>query len=555
MWRFFKRFSLPLLLSLISILPYLKLFDGFFQQDEWYGFAWYILHKDLGIRETIKFFFTPSVGHYNPLSIAIQNLFFSIWGMDYQKFLILGLVFHALVTVGVYYLTKLVFKGNKTLAITSALIFAFFASPYQGTGWVVANIATQWSCLLGVVSSILFFKFLESKRKKFFVWSIALLFISLLFKEITIGLFPMFFVVCLLKTKGRMRRNYLLAIFVSSVFYIAFRASMLFAPNIMGDKLVTQSQSLLNLVYNFVTTPLKTLIQIVLPPEFIKMVSVQLALFFPEKTSGIVGSPEFEVFVVGKVMEVFNILFSLVSVMLVVIIARKRRNTGYKDMLIFGLAWVILNSLIFSFAPETSGIISVVDSRNLYFVSVGVAVLIVSLTEFYSKKKMVTFCLILLFVVIFNIFWLNNNLSKFRDVGRVRKEILTQVFKAYPIIPKKAVFYMASDSSYYGLSEQNKTLPFQSGLGQTLLIWYYPTEDFPKSFFENKFLWGITDEGYQEFDGRGFGYFRNYDLLKQKVKEYNLPVDSVISFNWNGKENKLLDMTKDIRDKLSRNSR
>src|SRR5579859_7191813 len=81
---------------------YIKMLGGFFQQDEWYGFGWSVLHKDLGFLKTLAFFFAPTVGHYNPLTIAVTQFLFTTWGMDYMKFALLGITLHLLVIVSVY---------------------------------------------------------------------------------------------------------------------------------------------------------------------------------------------------------------------------------------------------------------------------------------------------------------------------------------------------------------------------------------------------------------------------------------------------------------------
>src|SRR5258708_6702380 len=199
--KIFKKIDLlPLIVIFsISILFYSRLFLGFFQQDEWYGYAWYLLHKNLGFWQTIQFFFAPAIGHYTPLSIATQQILFSIWGMNYVNFLLVGIVLHLVIALVVYYLVKILFKGNKLISFCVALLFTLFAAPYQGAGWVVANIATETSTLFGVISAILFLVFLQSKKDKYFFWSILIFVISVLFKEITLGLLQLFLLFYLLE--------------------------------------------------------------------------------------------------------------------------------------------------------------------------------------------------------------------------------------------------------------------------------------------------------------------------------------------------------------------
>lgn len=538
-----------LLVIFAPLIFYLKLFKGFFQQDEWYGYAWYILHKDLSFWQTTSFFFAPSIGHYNPLSIGTVHMLFSIWGLNYQNFLVLSILLHALITLCVFYLAKIIFKGRLSLAILTALLFSLFAASYQATGWVVANIATQSATLLGVISAILFFKFLEKENRKYFVSAMVLLVVSLLFKEITIGLLPLFLgVYVLFNKKRKLNKKVIFWIVLVGILYVLFRVSMLFAPNTTGDQIITQSQDFSKIVYNFVTVPFKALSQTVFPSDFIKLVSTEIARIFPEKIAGTYGSPQFEYFVVKRVMEAV----SLVSFGIIMFIAifTVRKNKEYSKIALLSLGWIIINALIFSFAPEYSGTIFVVDSRNLYFISIGVALLIVLAIKVLSNKSHKKLLLLFSAILFLNIFWLNKNLTEYIQRGETRKYILNQISAKYGDLPGRVVFYTESDISYYGLAESDKILPFQSGFGQTLLAWYYKDELFPKEFFENKFLWEIRSQGYKEVDGRGFGYFRDLNLLVHVVNENKISKESIIAFRWRSKEGVLTNITDEVIKKL-----
>jgi len=210
----------------------------------------------------------------------------------------------------------------------------------------------------------------------------------------------------------------------------------------------------------------------------------------------------------------------------------------------------LLNSLIFAFAPGRTGVIFTIDSRNLYFVSVGSAIMLAAVLGEIKRNSRNRAILLFLIILIPNLYFLNKNLEIFAERGRVRKSILNSIVQTIPNLPNKVVIYTQSDQSYYGLPPEEKILPFQSGLGQTLLAWYYPTEKFPKEFFEDRFLWEIESQGYQEVGNRGFGYFRDKDLLREAIRQYNLPEESVVSFSWNGKRNLLTNITDEVRQEI-----
>lgn len=490
------------ILSLIGLLFivgffYLKILGGFFVQDEWYSFGWYIAHQN----ENLGFFFKPQSAHFNPLTDILTSRLFYLWGADYLKFAYLGIGLHLLVTLSVYFLAKTVFK-KVAPAFVAALVFGVFASPYQGVSWVVVNIATLFSSLLGVISAILFFK------NKIF-WSLMALIISLLFKEITVGLFALYFLLLWPKKKKGV-----VLVVVFAVLYFVFRL-LTISPIVSS----TISPATKNVVYNFLTLSPKSLVQAILPTEFLKKVFITFA-------------PHSQRIAYHYLLEVFSTILGLI---LFIFTLKMKKTT------LFGALWVFLNSLVYSISPG-AGIMHIIDSRNLYFTSVGAAVFLASL----SKK----FFFLTGVIILLNFYWLGKNLDSFSAVGEIRKNVLEKISTSYPSLPVKVVFYTESDSSYYGLSETEKIFPFQSGFGQTLLVYYNQTENFPKEFFPGDYLWEIRAQGYEEHEGRGFGYYRDLTLLKQALVKYNIPKESVIAFFWNGKENQLEDITAAVRNKL-----
>src|SRR5258708_14427147 len=90
------------ILSLIFVL-YSKILKAFFQQDEWFSYGYYVLHRNLDAWGFVKFFFAPNVGHYNPLTVAVHQFFFFFLNLNFTNFSILGIIFH-LFTVNTFYL-------------------------------------------------------------------------------------------------------------------------------------------------------------------------------------------------------------------------------------------------------------------------------------------------------------------------------------------------------------------------------------------------------------------------------------------------------------------
>ena len=222
-----------------------------------------------------------------------------------------------------------------------------------------------------------------------------------------------------------------------------------------------------------------------------------------------------------------------------------------KYLLIF-LSFIIFSSLPFILVPGQ--LFSIFSSRYLYFGGVGYAfilVLILQLIVNLKKNRITLFYIIFLVSMILGGVYGNYKKGNaLYNIGNLRVQILRSIKKDHPTLPQKVIFYTDSNKSYYGLPDEDKILPFQSGLGQTLLLWYYSDEKFSKSFFKNEYLWGILSEGYKEIDDRGLGYFRDFERLKNAVNDNNLNPESVIAFKWDYYTNTLTDTTNEVRNKL-----
>src|SRR5258708_11092451 len=395
-----RKFGIYVIL-IFSIFLYLKMFRGFFQQDEWYGYGWFALHKNLNFIDSLKFFFYPSVSHYNPFTVGIQQILFTIWGLNYTNFAVLGLVLHLFAVFSFFLLSRKIFKDD-IRALLATLIFSTFAAGFQAVTWVVTDIATLTASILGIFSCIFYFDFSREYKARKLLLSLFILLMSSFFKEIALGLLPIYFGVYILEKKKKIVRNYLFVIVGFGVAYFIFRLFMIFTPPITSDGVVTQYLSLRVIIYNFLTLPLKSITYTLVQPDFFKSLMMFLGTFFPVKIRGIVGSPAYEVFVVRRLMEVGSIAIGIFILIFGVIIFLKSKNRGFKFVILFGLSWVVLNPFIFALSPGTSGITLVPDSRNLYFLSMGIALLLAS----FGKRKI----LLVLFIIV-NIFWLNSNIT------------------------------------------------------------------------------------------------------------------------------------------------
>jgi hypothetical protein len=216
--------------------------------------------------------------------------------------------------------------------------------------------------------------------------------------------------------------------------------------------------------------------------------------------------------------------------------------------------YTVLASLPFLFIPGIEGEINIFAPRHLYFGLAGISILLVIILNIlYKGKRRKIYIFLNLFLVLLLFWGTVGNVTKIYSLvsqGQIRNMILKTIYKENPELPNKVVFYTESDSSYYGLPEATHILPYQSGFGQTLLVYYYQHTNIPKDFLGNGFLWEIKDEGYMEIGDIGYGYFINFEELKKTFVKYQLSKESVIAYAWESKTNKLINITARVRRDL-----
>lgn len=546
--KIIKKYPIIAVLIVVSV-SYLRVLGGFFQQDEWLSFAYRMVAVEGGFIGLIKDAFAPSVGHFQPLNSLLINILFSLFKVNYLPYAFVSIFLHLVNVYLVYNLSKYFFRSKKAGAIIS-LIFGVAPSIYQATSWVLADLGVHLSTLFAILTITEFMKF--SRLHSYLQFNRVLLYLvlSLLFKEISIGIFALIFIAIFASKSIRDKRKYLTRLIIVFLVYVALRVAMIFIPSSYSrDKLVTESQYSSALIYNLATLPVKGLTQAVLPPRLLVNEAYLAAQYLSRDVTAEPNTPDYDVFVQKKVLEVVTFANFFIIGILSLMALTKTKNTALKMSIIWGLAFILFNSPVFAMTPERSGRIFILDSRNLYLLSVAASFVVYSTLSLLIKRNFLFFIGIFI-VSLLNIYGLDRELKEIEGSGKIRREVLDMVYNLYPVLPPRIVFYTESDTSYYGLPENEKILPFQSGLGQTLLVWYGKSEKFSTDFYSNRFLWEITDQGYQESGGRGFGYFRDINLLKDAIREYNLPESSIIAFRWISEEERLIDVTGEVREEI-----
>lgn len=546
-----------LLIIILTAIIYSPILNGFFQHDEWQAFVNIYLRNYGGTINVLQDSFLPKASHYAPLNELIFNFFFYLFKLNYLGYAIVSLLFHSIVILLVFILT---FFLTKKLAIASiaALFFGLNASSNQATAWIIANINTHGATIFGLLSLIFLIRILINDKKKYWILFISLIFlaISLMFKEIAMSFFALLPISFLLFAKSKLKKHwkiYSFVVFGMGIIYLSFRLFMFTLPVTDSEFVVTKDQNLKEIAYNSVTFPAKIFTQSAIPVWQLLEVSKIASSFLPDTIAGQPGTTKFDQFVENKTLQIIDFSIFIFACIIVLFVWKSRTTLLLKKVVLWSFAFTITSSFIYVLSPGRTGSIPVIDSRNIYFPAIGTSIFVATILYIIARKRLILAIFIFITIISLHMYWLNNQLKLRTNVGVVRKNILGQIKKEHPNLPEKIVFYIESDTTYYGMAE--KISPFETGLGQVLLVWYNPTERFSKNLFNDKFLGFITDQGYREIDGRGFGYFRDRALLDKAIKQNNLLPDSIISYNYFGDKNVLQDTTIQMRKQLNNESK
>lgn len=488
----------------------------FFQHEEWAAFGNFFSGVYIPT-------FAPAVAHYVPFTVLFVQLYFKLFQLNSYGYVFVSLASHILIVFLVY---KIAYKllTKPWLALLVAGFFALNASSHQATSWLVANTNTHMSTIFALLSIL---AIVDWKK----IWlSMFLLIIALLFKETPIALF-IFLPFLVSENWNRLK------ILISGGIYFVFRFSMLFfARSHIDDRLVTETQSLYEVVTNLFTFPAKMFAESLFP--------IRLLLSLAKHLSGSAS----DYFVENVSLQIIYWLIFIGFVGGSWYLIRKSKDFKLKKTVVFGLLFFFVNSLIYVLSPGRGGSIPVVDSRNLYFPLIGFSIYLISVIYILFKNKAVWIILALIGI---HVVWLNKELISLANIGRERKAILEQVKLENPKLSQRTVFYMESDKPFYGMADDQKIFPFQINLGYTLIVWYWPSERFPRGFGDQtKFLYGMTEEGYREDGGRGIGYFRDFKSLQEAVLKYNLPKESIIAYHYDSGTKRTINITKETRAKF-----
>lgn len=580
------------------------LLNSYFEADEWFHFTYYLplTKKPDGFLTALLSTFTnsgPLSGgqHVIPVASAIYFLNTKFFGMDYAPYAFMSLFLHAVNSFLVFLLVK-TFLNKKdiltknTYAILSSVFFALSpqpthaitgASPFYGQ-----NVLSVTFFLLCILTFKLGF---IHNRKKFIYYAAVFLFLALFSKETTVFLFLLLPFMAILEKKagppaGEVGRLVFPPRFLSKVFILSITLYAVFRfviPNMYALTVSTTEENNVvdtgtivsrdisihenlprEIIFRTLTFPIKMTGTLFLPRQTVlSIVNFITPIIFPVPPGGDSAERSQERLKFGYgpgnsfIIYIASLGILIFCLRLVILFVKKNRiqeaqtlTTGI-GILIFGTLPLV--AIIFSF-PRW-GYDTYFDSRLNYNPNVGAAVvfpfLLFGLAKYISKNlkiKKISLVASVLFIA-----WLANNMYELRlnfkqfaqNFGPDRRQVVDQLKDHLPSLPKKTVFYIETD----GQSPYGPILPFNTSVPHALTVLYYDKNALPDSFFANELFDGRS-QGYQYWEGRGFGYYTSKKELSQDLISNAFEVSDIYAFYYEAKKIHLSDVTSKIRAEM-----
>lgn len=529
----------------ITILFYWRIFNTFYQQDEWQAFGhfiasgWHVLGENLSLIDLI-------LAKGRLLTVALYAALFTIQPYNVTLIAIIALLMHALNGFLLYRLLVKIIK-NEFASIVGMIFFLTNAVANQAVIWSGASLAIIISTTFVLLSLSYFWNYLFSSQLKDFILSILFIFISLHFKESALAVLPLYVVMYIVLHKKKLHKSFFLIALIPTLYFILFATfrvgGSLTSSQRVGDY-INSTHNVKEVIFaNAVTYTFTSFSQLLFPAPIIYNLADN---FVRIEYAYLENNAQFQLIAqsLGTDFINFAISFLFLSLLIVVVILKRE----YRPALFF--IGVLLACLMPYILIQRGN--SYLESRYYYLLLIpmsGLMGIILHSVSKYKNKFALIIASSLLFIIILHYYFVTTQELKNQQYqARVRLSILHSLKEQIPSLKSKAVIYVASDTSYILPSNP---LPFQEGVGYTFLMYLYTNKDEElKALLLENFLWDVGTQGYKEINGRGYGFFSDFSELKKAMQEYNLTKSDVIGLQYDSHTNKLIDITKSIQKKL-----
>lgn len=538
-----------IILFFIILFAFWDLPKTFYQQDEWLGLGQILAqgwHHIANGFSPIELLF----GEGKPLTRVLGVLIFGNFPFNSLALSIYDVFFHFINAVLVFFIAHRLLK-NSYAAFVAASFFSINSVSHQSVSWFGGAFGLLPASTLIFLSLFMFILFLQEDKRKYLYFSFLFAFVSFYFREHGLFLILFFPIAHVMLGKRNSYKSYLKAyspILFYAVLFVAFRFFSL--THTVGKLAIFTSPLFIteshhnilgSILLNGFFYPLTSLSLIFVPPlRFLSFAENFAGIYYPFiKTSPLSA-------LVSQTI-VLDLLATVGSILLLTIfwlISKKGGNL--KTTITFSLLLFILSLLPYSIINKSY---SYLEPRYYYIAAAAAGLLLATVVSFFLtmfKQKTLTKMVLGIFLIIFftvHINTIRNDIASQVILASERKNFLNQLLQLKPTLTaSKNIFYITSDKDFI---VKNNKVPFQHGFGYSLLVLYYKSGKIPKELLSQGYLWSLTDQGYKEIDGLGFGYFWDYYEAKRILKKNKLPSDSLTALYYHSGQMKLSNITEE----------
>lgn len=541
-----NKHTLPfLIIFVVLIFTFWQISNIFFQQDEWLGLGNAFTYRARnGLFSLLKASFLPNyaLSRYLPFTGIINYLVFNTFQKNASLYGFLGL-FMALVNSGLLYLMAYRLTKSRIVGIFTALLWVTNNLALQSITWIGTMLPSQFAMLFFLLGFNNLTLFLESKnRKKLFLFVVFLM-TSVFIKEQGIYyLAPVFLLVFFWDESkkndlGEKINNFLRTALPAILFLILPRILNILRGYTVNVSPSQEPSSFGNIIFNIFLLPARSIAHIfVSPGTLYKYIYLASQTHYSQITDGSV------IETMGG--DIFSLLvsFYIICGLFFMSLVFKARQ---KKFVVICLTSFFASTIPFVLYKNTNAIL---EPRYYTHLALWGSLLVVfCFYSFFSNiKRLGKFwaVLFLLLLLINNILGVKKVLGDDIKTGNYRKNILKTV--------SQSESYLAEDNIFYFFTDGGGFYEFQSGFGQTLAVWFFDTGKIPKGVLQDQDFWDPSYEGVKDYQGNKYGYFMDYDKMVRSLQEAELKEDSVIAFYWDTQKRNVTNVTKKIREKLSK---
>lgn len=553
--RLFRATLLPsIVLGVLIYFAFGQLFHSFYEQDEWKGIGVYLTSYSNNYCINTDQPLQTLLGQGRQLSALLTCFFYNHFPFNTIPSVVYRLSLHLINSFLVFIVIRKILKKDIP-AILGAAFFAVNAVAQGTVTWFAAHgtIPATTMVLFAILALLksVHYEDKDSKSldKKWLVVSIFALYISFLFKQIGVFMFILFPLWTLIYSKNSKKSTKVFDIF-SKKYYLFLVGFLLFIgywlihfKSISGTEALFLTGANVNfyptLIVRSILYPLTSFSLILVPPEaFLNFARYVTNIYYP-------FIPEQQFILVAQTV-VLDLLAVILSFLILVMIfyLQKRVEASSRKYLWFFITFILLSFLPYVIISKS---FAYLESRYYYLAAVGAAFIlawILNAVWALSKKIGLILMLLVFLFVSYHVLELNKYVEKQKEVSLERKGLLSQLLRHRPNLEnEKNVFLITGSDDFY--LPGNK-VPFQSGMGHTLGVWYYFTGKIPPEVIKNAELYELGSQGYYEYENKGFGYFYELDALSTSIQKNDLPASSIYGFYYNAEKQELINITEEI---------